>query len=53
MTKNITALPPGTDQVEETRRVLRAMEDEANAAIDKQTAPRPAGPQIQATPRGR
>ena len=27
MTKDTTALPPGTDQVEQTRRVLRAMEN--------------------------
>ena len=27
MTKNTRALPPGTDQVEQTRRVLRAMEN--------------------------
>ena len=51
MTKNTRALPPGTDQVEQTRRVLRAMENKTDAIIDQQTALRPAGAQIQTTPR--
>lgn len=52
MTKNISSsLPPGVDQVEETRRVMREMEDQTNACIDRQTAPRPAGTRVQ-VPRG-